>query len=123
MPNDSIYDPTTTVGAQIARTSFDVSIEAAIKLCQSYVPALAAPVISQIFVFFVKKFMSVLYEAIEKEAAFLVIDIKVDRQSNRYISAVQGLKVALESNRSKEEVEHEKEKFKEALRNLISLKP
>ena len=121
--SDPIYDPKSTAGAAIARATFDVAVQSAITICKTYVPALALPVVSQLFSFAVEKFMDVLYKALEESASFLIIDLKVDKENQNYKDAVLALANAVNTGKSKEEIENEKKKFKDALRNLVSLNP
>jgi len=116
-----IYVPVSPEAEAIARSTFDVTIEAAIKLAQSYVPFLAAPVIKQLFEFCVKKFMDLIFNASMVQAGNVIIDIKVNREASEYKEAVVSLKEAIRT-KTKEEIEIEKEKFREKLRALISLR-
>ncbi len=116
-----IYVPVSPEAEAIARSTFDVTIQAAIKLAQSYVPFLAAPVIKQFFEFFVRKFMDLLFNASMLQAGNVIIDIKVNRESKEYKDAVISLKEAIRT-KTKEEIEIEKENFRNRLRSLISIR-
>lgn len=120
MQKDPVYDPRQTVGAAIAEVSFNVMVEAAIKVAQYYVPALAAPVLKNVFEFCVRKFMKLLYVEMEKETSMLIIDLKVNKQSREYQDAVMDLRSAIQTNDEKK-IQDEKEKFKAKLRDLIRL--
>lgn len=117
-----VFDPKQTVGAAVARATFDVAIQAAIKVAQGYVPILAVTPLKQLFEFTVTKFFDILYIQSEQGASALIIDIKVDREDKAYKEAVASLKDALQT-KSIEEIAIEKQKFKDRLRALISLKP
>ena len=120
MQKDPVYDARQTVGAAIAEVSFNVMVEAAIKVAQYYVPALAAPVLKNVFEFCVRKFMKLLYVEMEKETSMLIIDLKVNKQSREYQDAVMDLRSAIQTNDEKK-IQDEKEKFKAKLRDLIRL--
>lgn len=118
-----VFDPIKTEAAAIARATFDVVVQAAIKIAQSYVPILAAPVISQVFTFLVTQFMGLIYKESEKGASFIIIDLRVNKESRDYKDAVIDLKKAIAVGKTKEEMDAEIKKFKDRLRDLISLKP
>lgn len=118
----TIYDPKNTVGAAVARVTFDVSVQAAIKVVQGYVPVLAVTPLKQVFEFVVSKFMEVLYKAIEDETSFLIIDIKVNKEAKEYKESLASLQAAIVANKSKEEIDREKQKFKDAIRDLVNLR-
>lgn len=117
-----IYDPKKTLGAAVARTTFDLVVESAILVAEGYVPILATTPLKQVFEFCVRKFMALIYVESENATSMLVIDIKVNRESKEYKEAVSSLETAI-SHKTKEEIEVERQKFKEKLRSLISLKP
>lgn len=117
-----VFDPRQTVGNAVAKATYDVAVETAIKLAQSYVWVLTVPFVKQCFEFLTRKFMGLLYRAIEDGAVDLIIDIKVDRELKEYKDSVKQFEQALQSG-NEDKIEKEREKFKERLRDLISMRP
>lgn len=115
-----IFDPKQTLAAKISKTTFEVTVQAAIKIAQGYVPFLAVPVVKEVFEFLVTKFMDILYKAAEQEASFLIIDIRVDKQSTEYVTAVSNLKTAIDA-KDETKIKEANDEFKKKLRNLIRL--
>ena len=120
---NSIYDPQQTVAAQVAKSTYDVTIQAVIQIVKTYLPFLRTPVISQIVDFVITKFMNLLYKEGQKNAALLIIDLNVDKQSEEYKQASSDLANAINSGKTKDEIEAERQKFKDRLRDLINMRP
>jgi len=115
------FDPLKTIEAKVSHSIFDVAIEAAIKAAIVYVPVLGAPIIKQLFTFCVEKFASLLYTQTELAVSFIVVDLKVNKQSEEYRAAVSELSTAIVEQKSPEEIERAREEFKTRLRTLINL--
>lgn len=117
-----IYDPKKTLGAKISREAFQVSLTASLVVIEYYVPFLVTPVVRPLFEYFYKTLFTWIYDKSEQGVAFLIIDAKVDQQNAAYKEAAKELETALQT-KTKEEIEIEKQKFKDKLRALISFKP
>lgn len=115
------FDPLKTIEAKVSHSIFDIAIEAAIKAAIAYVPFLGVPIIKQLFTFCVEKFASLLYTQTELAVSFIVVDLKVNKQSDEYREAVSQLSLAIATQKSPEEIERAREEFKARLRTLINL--
>jgi hypothetical protein len=122
MSENPVIDPTQTAAAAVSRAVYDVAIESSIKAAQVKVPFLAAPVISFVFSALVKKFAGLVYDHIEGELAFIIIDLKVTQQNRDYQNALFGLEYAVNAEKPKEVIDARREELKEKLRRLISLR-
>lgn len=103
---------------------FDEALGAAQEAAMVAVPALAWPVVKQLFKFVVSKLGKFLYGELEKRIAVLVINVKVQSEKRSYEKATAELRAALENKDTViEEKERLLEEYKKRLADLISFKP
>lgn len=121
MANNEPFDPKKTVAAKLAKSTFQVAVEAYIKVIQGYAPFLALPVIGQIFTFAVVQFANGLFTFLADGASGIIIDLRVDKESYDYKKAVANLEQVIVAQKSEETVKKYDDQFKETLRKLINL--
>lgn len=120
MENNKPFDPKDTLAARLAKSTFQIAVEAYIKVIQGYAPFLALPVIAQIFTFAVVQFSNGLFTFLADGASGIIIDLRVDKENSDYKKSVSKLEEAIKTQ-SPEEIKKQDEQFKETLRKLINL--
>ena len=119
--NNEPFDPLKTTAAKIAKSTFDVALEVGIKVVQGYAPFLAWPVIKEVFSFVVIGFFGIVWKSIEDGASGIIIDLRVNKESDDYKAAVDRLSRGILTGQSQEEIKKYEDQFKNALRKLINL--
>ena len=119
--NNEPFDPLKTTASKVAKSTFQIAVEAYVKYIQTAAPFLALPVIGQIFSFSVIAFANGLFGWIANGTSGIIIDLKVDKESYDYKKAVDSLQQVIAAKKSAETIKKYDDQFKETLRKLINL--
>lgn len=112
-----------------------VALKAGIVYVISVLPILGVPPLKQIFTFIFEKLALVLYAQLSRFVVFSIIDIENQADLETYQSAVNSLRIVLETpaenydhgpdgvNQRELEIEKAKQEYKKRLADLIRFKP
>jgi hypothetical protein len=112
-----------------------VALNAGIAYVISVLPILGVPPLKQIFTFIFEKLATVLYTELSRFVAFSIIDFENERDLETYQSAVNSLRIVLNTpaenydhgpdgvNQREIEIEKAKQEYKKRLADLIRFKP
>lgn len=112
-----------------------VAVKAGIASIISAIPVLGVTPLRQILTFIVEKIASILYEEFSRFVVFSIIDFQNDNDLRAYQSAVNSLRIVLDTpaenydhgpegiNQREIDIEKAKEEYKKRLKDLIRFKP
>lgn len=98
----------------------DVLVKKAIELAMKEVAWLALPVINPLFMLIMGFAGKYLYKVLSLEAAMVIIGVQVEHQREKYEEAVTELKETIKQGASNEEIERKRKEAEERLRKLIN---